>query len=360
LQKKFSSRRVRFAAVAIAGALLLCVQSVAAGESASSESRAELARETGSGADSSHSVASSGQRQASESDPLNGFALTDLRVSRDLVMGAGPPRDGIPRVDAPEMVAAADSRKWVGGHNPVVGVEVNGEARAYPVHLMEHHQIVNDIIAGEAVVVTFDPLTSTPRAYRTTVAGRSYSFGFTGLLYRAGALLYDLETESLWSQFNGRAIAGLLAGSKLTALRTRQERLGDWLARHPDSKVLVRPALKTIDYRHSPYSQYWVSENHPPLPAELEDSTFHPKEVVLGAEVDGVSRAYLGSLMTAAGGRVVDQIRGREIRIAYDGDSATFSWDAPEDVRISDAYWFAWKAFHPKTEVWKLGSPENH
>jgi hypothetical protein len=57
---------------------------------------------------------------------------------------------------------------------------------------------------------------------------------------------------------------------------------------------------------------------------------------------------------------VVDQIRGREIRIAYDGDSATFSWDAPEDVRISDAYWFAWKAFHPKTEVWKLGSPENH
>ena len=127
---------MRSAAIAIAASLLLCGPSVVSGEPVSTGSSLQLALEDGSGADSPSEGGSSRQTPASESDPLNGFAITDLRVSRDLVMNAGPARDGIHRVDVPEMVAAADSRKWVGLHNPVVGVVVKGEARAYPVHLL--------------------------------------------------------------------------------------------------------------------------------------------------------------------------------------------------------------------------------
>jgi hypothetical protein len=90
-----------------------------------------------------------------------------------------------------------------------------------------------------------------------------------------------------------------------------------------------------------------------PFPVASRDTRFHPKEVVLAVEVEGAERAYLGSILTASGGRIVDEFRGRKIHIAYDGESGTFAWQAPADVRVSDAYWFAWKAFHPDTEIWQ-------
>ena len=115
--------------------------------------------------------------------------------------------------------------------------------------------------------------------------------------------------------------------------------------------------MTRIDYRHSPYSAYWVSENHPPLPERLVDSTYHPKEVVLGVVSKERSRAYLGSMLTAAGGRVVDVVDGEKIEIEYDGDSASFVWRAREALEVADAYWYAWKANHPDTEVWRPKRP---
>jgi hypothetical protein len=220
-------------------------------------------------------------------------------------------------------------------------------------------------MAGMPLAVTFDPVTSTPRVYRASVGAspgsadgdRRLTFGFSGLLYRGGALIYDRETGSLWSQFSGAAIAGPLAGKRLERLRVRQEPLGVWVERHPGSQVLARPELKKIDYRYSPYSAYWVSESFPPLADELIDRSYHPKEVVLGVEVGDATRAYLGSELTAAGGRVVDDFQGQKLKIAYDGDSASFVWEVPDPVQVTDTYWFAWKAHHPESEVWKLPAP---
>ena len=115
--------------------------------------------------------------------------------------------------------------------------------------------------------------------------------------------------------------------------------------------MLARPELTRIDYRYSPYQAYWISEKVP-FPVEAADPRYHPKEVVLGVAVGDARRAYLGSILTAEGGRIVDDFKGRKIRVAYDSDISTFVWEAPEDVSVTDAYWFAWKSFHPDTDIW--------
>ena len=289
------------------------------------------------------------------SPELNGFLIERHAVPRDQILAGGPPRDGIRSVDEPSFVAPREA-SWVAPTTPVLGVAIGGEARAYPVHVIEYHQVVNDELAGVPVVVTFDPLTGTPRAYRRRVDGRSLQFGVSGLVYTSNFLLYDRQSESLWSQFLGTAISGPLARRTLERVRIRQEPFALWLKRHPNTRVLARPAPKHIDYRYSPFTTYWVTRKIP-FPVPATDHRYHPKEVMLGVEVNDRQRAYLGSLLTAAGGRIVDEFQGRKIRISYDTQLNTFSWEAPDDARVTDAYWFAWKAFHPDTEIWNDRNP---
>lgn len=284
------------------------------------------------------------------SEKLNGFSLEKLAVPRDSIRPGGPERDGIRSVDAPEFVPPPEA-SWSPPPVSVIGLAEGGAAHAYPVHLMEYHQVVNDEVGGVAIALTYDPLTGVPKAFRRKIDGQTLTFGVSGLIYDAQFLLYDRETESLWAQYEGRAVAGPLAGKRLDPLRVRQEPMGAWFQRHPNTVVLARPERKRIDYRTSPYERYWVSEKIP-FPVQASDDRYHPKEVVLGVRVAGGQRAYLGSILTAEGGRIVDEIEGRKIRIAYDSESGTFMWEAPEDVSVTDAYWFAWKSFHPETEIW--------
>ena len=180
-------------------------------------------------------------------------------------------------------------------------------------------------------------------------------FGVAGLLYNANFLMYDQETRSLWSQFRGDAIAGPLAGTRLRRVPSRQETLAAWLERHPDSRVLAPPS-ETIDYRYSPFTSYWVS-NRVPSRVDAQDPRFHAKEVVLGVARGGKSRAYLGSLVTAAGGELDDDFAGRKIHVTYSSGDAVFRYEVPDDVEVTEAYWFAWKAFHPDTDVWQDPGP---
>jgi hypothetical protein len=285
----------------------------------------------------------------SSADELNGFDLSDVSVKRELIR-AGTKRDGIKAVDQPVFVSLAETRV-VAQSTPVIGIAVAGDARAYPVHLLEYHQIVNDTVGGRPVVVTYDPLAGTPLVFGAVVGGVHLHFSVSGLVYESNFLLYDRETNSLWSQFLGQAIAGPQKGTRLERIRTRQEAFAAWAQREPKTTVLERPFPKRIDYRYSPFSDYWISETVP-FPVSSKDDRFHPKDGVLGVEVGGKTRAYLGSVLPTVGGRIVDKIAGRKIRIAYDGEASAFSWEAPDDVRVTDAYWFSWRAFHPDTEVW--------
>jgi hypothetical protein len=287
---------------------------------------------------------------------LNGFVIDSKNPNREHIRGGGPARDAIRSVDAPEF-APASQASWAPPPVAAIGVEIGGEARAYPVHLMEYHQIVNDTVGGVPVVVTFDPLTAIPVVWERTAKGRVLEFGVSGLLYREQFLLFDRETESLWAQYEGVAVAGPLLGAKLERVPSRQEPVGAWMNRHPVSTILARPELTKIDYRHSPFETYWISESVP-LPVRAEDRRYHPKEVVLGVELAGKYRAYLGSILTAEGGRIVDTFGGQKIRIVYDGNLGLFMYEAPSAALVTDAYWFAWKSLHPETEIWHDRAPE--
>jgi len=293
-----------------------------------------------------------GEAQESSTGPVkNGFDLAGSLVDPEKIIAGGPRRDQIRSVDEPGFAEPGEAT-WVAPENPVLGVEIDGEARVYPVHVLEFHQIANDEVGGEPVAVTLDPLTGSPRVYRRRVGDRSLTFGVSGLVHNSSFLMYDRETESLWVHFTGKAIDGPLAGQQLERIRVRQEPFGRWLERAPQSVVLERPAPKKIDYRYSPFSSYWVKDAIP-FPVEAKDERFHAKELVLGVVADGVAKAYLGSTLTAAGGRAVDEVAGHEIRVLYSSKLGVFEWEAPEAVKVTEAYWFAWKAFHPDTAIWK-------
>jgi len=280
-----------------------------------------------------------------------GFSLTPTAVSKGSIITGGPGRDAIPAVDDPKFVPVAEARH-VRGDTPVIGVVIGGEAKAYPVHVMEYHQLVNDVIGGVPIVVTYDPLIDSAIAYRATLEGKPQQFGVSGLIYSSNFLLYDRASESLWSQFLGKAIAGQRTGQQLEPVRTRIERMARWVQREPATGVLALPDKHRIDYRRSLYTAYWVSKEIA-FPVEPLDDRLHPKELVLGAVVGGRTRAYLASVVTRAGGRIVDDFEGHSVRVVFDEGSGTFEYEAPKEVRLLNAYWFAWRAFHPAGEIWQ-------
>ena len=283
-------------------------------------------------------------------DPMNGFAITRQLVDREKIVPGGPPRDGIHSIDAPTF-ASAQAGDAVAPETAVLGVSIGGDARSYLIPVLEYHQVVNDTVGGVPIAVSYDPLTGVPRVFKRTVDGRELHFGVSGLLYNSGFLLFDRETESLWSQFQGRAIAGALAGKVLERVPVRQEEFASWTKREPGAKILVPPEPEKIDYNASPYEGYSEKDGSA-FPVEARDRRFHAKELVLGVVANGKARAYLASLVKRAGGHVEDQFEGLKIAIDYAPDTSTFRWSAPADADVTDAYWFAWKAFHPDTEIW--------
>lgn len=291
-------------------------------------------------------------RAAAEDAPKKGgFGLTKLQVDAAQIVEGGPGKDGIHSVDAPKF-AELPKATWILRDTEVLGVALGGEARAYPVRILEYHQIVNDVIGDVPIAVTYDPLAGSPLVYSRRVGGKTLTFGVSGLIYNDNFLMFDRETESLWSQFEGRAIAGPLSGKRLERIPVRQETAVAWVARAGDTRFLREPDPEHIHYAISPYSEYWLQDRIL-FPVAARDDRYHPKELVLGVVVDGVTRAYLGSILTREGGSADERIHGKRVKVRYTSETGTFSYDVDEGVEVTEAYWLAWKAFHPDTEIWR-------
>jgi hypothetical protein len=280
-----------------------------------------------------------------------GFEITRQLVDRAKIIPGGPGRDGIHAVYAPTF-AGPEAADAIAPETPVLGVSIGGDARSYPIPILEYHQVVNDTVGGVPIAVSYDPLTGAALAWKRSVGGRTLRFGVSGLLYNSGFLLYDHETESLWSQFDGRAIAGALAGKTLEPVPLRQEDFASWLAREAKTKILIPPEPNHYDYNQSAYATY-VEKDGAAFPVEARDRRFHAKELMVGVVANGKARAYLASLVTANGGRVDEDLDGKKIAVRYDEARGVFEYDVPAGVTVTESYWFAWKAFHPETTIWK-------
>ena len=202
------------------------------------------------------------------------------------------PKDAIPPLDFPEYVNA-DEVDFLDGSDIVIGIEINGDARAYPIRILNWHEIVNDNIGGQDVVVTYCPLCKSSILFSRVLDGRLLSFGNTGSLYESTLLMYDRETESLWCQVGGRAIEGELKGKRLEMLPSTTTRWKDWRNLYPNTLVLSPDTGYRRNYESNPYSTYdRVKDSLPPFPISLVDKRLSPKELILGVVFDDAKKAY--------------------------------------------------------------------
>jgi hypothetical protein len=244
---------------------------------------------------------------------------------------------------------AADQAPW-SDDEPVLGVSLGGESRAYPLSVLVWHELVNDELGGRPVLVSYCPLCGTAMVFDPRLDGETLEFGVSGLLYQSDLLMFDRDSESLWAQITARAVTGPRRGQRLTLLRSRVEPWSAWRARHPDTTVLSSDTGYRRRYGDSPYGDYAMAERLM-FPVEF-DRRYHPKMPTLGLRLaDGTARAFPAIELVQAGGSVSDRFAGRAVRVGYDPEAQVFDVEAPAEVEVIEGFWFAWFAFHPGTSV---------
>ncbi|RMF21720.1 MAG: DUF3179 domain-containing protein, partial [Bacteroidetes bacterium] len=251
----------------------------------------------------------------------NGFTLSNLLIPESEIHHGGPPRDGIPAIERPRFVAPEEA-DFLNERDLVLGVVWNGIAKAYPIAILDYHEIVNDDFGGEPVAVTWCPLCGSGVAFRAEVDGQRKTFGVSGLLYNSDVLLYDRQTESLWSQIRMQAVSGPESGKTLELIPTLRTTFGHWKTLHPQTLVLSPKTGFQRNYAASPYGDYPLTPGIW-FPVAHRSRELPAKELVLGLEVDGNYKAYPYSELRKAGPTIRDTFQGRTILIRYERKSKT-------------------------------------
>ena len=180
--------------------------------------------------------------------------FTTASVDLDDIFSGGPPKDGIPSIDNPEFVPVAEAD--LPDIEPVIGFRVGDDFRAYPLRILMWHEIVNDVVGGVPVAVTFCPLCNAAMVFDRRVDGQVLEFGTTGKLRYSDLVMYDRQTESWWQQFLGEAIVGEMTGKRLKILPARIESFAKFRERAPDGQVLVPGFSILRSYGRNPYQGY--------------------------------------------------------------------------------------------------------
>ncbi len=232
------------------------------------------------------------------------------------------------------------------------------ETRAYPIAILVWHELVNDELGGDPILVSFCPLCGTALVFDRRLQGRARKFGVSGLLYQSDLLMFDRGTESLWSQIGANAVTGALMGQRLELLRSKTMTWKAWRKAHPETTVLSKQTGYDRDYGRTPYEDYETSKMlYFPVKS---DTRRHPKMPTLGLRIpDGPSRAYPGEEIASAGGRVEDVFSGQRVLVSYDSETRHFDFEIPEGIEVVEGFWFAWMAFHPESSVFEWGGPKS-
>lgn len=180
-------------------------------------------------------------------------------VKYDEIFSGGPPKDGIPAIDRPSFISVREAED-LAPREPVISIEVGGEPRAYPLRIMIWHEIVNDMVGGTPIAVTWCPLCNSSVVFDRRIAGGTLSFGTTGKLRNSDLVMYDRETESWWQQFSGECIVGELLGAQLKFVPARVESIERFRSRFPNGQVLVPPGPAARAYGRNPYAGYDSAE----------------------------------------------------------------------------------------------------
>jgi hypothetical protein len=333
-------------------------------------------------------------------------------IPLDQVISGGPPPDGIPAIDFPRFESVEAASAWPAANEPVIAFELGGDARAYPVQILIWHEIVNGVVGGEPLVVTYCPLCNSAIVFSRRVDDLVLDFGTSGRLYNSDLIMYDRRTKSLWPQFEERAVVGQLIGTELEVLPGASTVSWDaFRSAHPEGRVLSRDTGVQRPYGQNPYVGYDAPAS---LPSRLFlgpiDRTLPPMERVLAVELNGELKAYpFSALAEGAPTAVNDTVGGVELVALYEPgtssaldaldipegrdvgatglfsrvvDGRTLAFEARDGAFVDretgsrwnllaqavegpmrgaelepithvDTFWFAWAAFEPETEVWE-------
>jgi hypothetical protein len=321
--------------------------------------------------------------------------------------------DRIPPIERPRFVETAEAKRWLRDREPVVTIDVNDRARAYPLQILLWHEVVNDSVGGRPILVTYSPLTDAAVVYDRTVRSRALVFGTSGKLYRSDLVLYDRRTESLWLQLTGVAALGALARERLRPIPSAVVSFADFRAAHPAGEVLSPETGFSRPYGTTPLDRYDTTGPFKSLLPRPPDGRLRALERVVGVSGGERARAYpfarlaalaagglaavadslegedivvvwkagtasvLDSRRTGAGrdvgaavvlspvvagrilhfdargGRLVDRETGSTWNLAGRATSGRLAGKALAPVLHVSAFWFAWSAFHPASEVWR-------
>jgi len=242
----------------------------------------------------------------------------------------------------------------------VVGIEIAGEARAYPLRLLRWHEAVNDVVGGRAVAITYSPLSGGVAVWDRIVDGREVSLAISGWLHNSNTLLYDRrpegETSSLWHQLTGEAVTGPAVGRRLTALPTEISTWADWRREHPRTTVMAPDADSKRKYKRDPYHSYRGSDvlRFPVEPLAPASTLAHKDLVAIvthSLQHSVFALPYLEYAVGESPGKWAVLLGEDVFLIEYDVELGTFAIE-PRDDGVADpavrfAYWFEWYSLHP-------------
>lgn len=322
---------------------------------------------------------------AGESPPLADYTLPLPKSGAKLrqeAQSGGPPKDGIPSIDDPAFVDAKTADDRLDSGDIVFGVTRGNVAKAYPQSVVVWHEIVNDVVDGDPVSVTYCPLTGTVQGFPR---GET-TFGVSGRLLNNNLIMYDRATENWWPQVLATAIPGpwnsSLAGSSLAEFRVIWTTWGRWKQRYPTTTVLSTDTGYARNYGRDPYGSYnprggYYSSDSTLFPRLNPNDRFHPKHVVMGVRsADGA--AAVSKNVVRKKGVVNGEIGGIPLLYAYDNELDTaFAYWNPDSLEFTyqdgdvagpektyrpaalpleraltfDGMWFAWSGFYPELSV---------
>jgi hypothetical protein len=250
------------------------------------------------------------------------------------VLSGGPPKDGIPSIDAPNFQSTSEADEWLDDREPVVFVQACAEGtrsicevKAYPIQILMWHEIVNDTVGGEPLMVSFCPLCNTAIAFKRTFnpstgSGQVLDFGTTGRLRYSNLIMYDRQTETWWQQATGDAIAGEYTGSQLEFYPAAMIAWEDFKAQYPNGKVLSRDTGYSRDYGRNPYFGYDDISQTPFLYDGSTPEQLPPMARVLTVELDGEATAYHYDVLSEAS-VINDRVGGNEVVIFWAAGTAS-------------------------------------
>ena len=324
---------------------------------------------------------------------------TKHTVPLDQIVGGGPPADGIPSIDNPKFLDITEADKYIEDSEFVLGLNINGDIRAYPLQIMVWHEIVNDVVGNVPVAITYCPLCFTNQVFERTLSdGNIVEFGTSGKLYNSNLVMYDRTSNSLWSQALGESIVGNYAGEKLERIPFDISYWKEWKELYPESKILSRDTGSTRPYGADPYGNYYTS-NTVLFPVSNNDDRLGLKEIIVGLNFEEIYKAY--KLQDIESNHIInDQISDKSVTLfsfypfmsrAFDpvvnNTMLTFEYDKDRKIAIDketksewnfdgvsingdlkgtelsrlpydQGFWFEWVAFHPETLLYQYSSTD--